>query len=507
MAISISFFVATLLCVITFATFRDYGVVWDEPVYFANGVKTWSWIIHPRLVNKDAFFAPVEGFDIHPPFRKLLSGMTHDVFTKYLGVTDMTTSYRLSSLFFIFPLMFVFAALAISWFGVGIGVLISVMFFFLPSIFFLAHVVTLDWAIMAFWFFAVMALAQSKKNNIWLWISAFSIAGSLLTKFHGVILYIPIMATWFSMYREQIMGRQTNKRQHAWKVFAILIAVPLVLYILFWPWLWTSPLSKFLQYLHMQFSHGNVPVYFLGKEYKDAPWYYAPFITLVTTPVFILFTAFVGAVVAIRSQLFRHRFILLNALFPLIFFSLPGVPRYDGVRLFISMYPFICLLSGFGIQKILSLVRKPFLYGSLFVVIWGLWIATFISSVGFTHPYESSYYNELIGGVDGANKKGMEVDYWGSAYLSVLPWMNGNKEHMQCVFPTTDPFYYYQAMGQIESGVVFNAGKGVCEYYVVLMRPGLFYRDPSLWKLTQTTRPEYSVLYSHTPIVNVYKIK
>jgi hypothetical protein len=62
-------------------------------------------------------------------------------------------------------------------------------------------------------------------------------------------------------------------------------------------------------------------------------------------------------------------------------------------------------------------------------------------------------------------------------------------------------------MGQIAPGVVFNAGEGACEYYVVLMRQGLFYRNPGLEKLVATSKPIYSVLYGSTPLINVYKIK
>ena len=47
-----------------------------------------------------------------------------------------------------------------------------------------------------------------------------------------------------------------------------------------------------------------VPLLFLGKFYKfSAPWYYAPFMTLVTVPVFTLLLFAVGTVRAFSGRM------------------------------------------------------------------------------------------------------------------------------------------------------------------------------------------------------------
>jgi hypothetical protein len=38
-----------------------------------------------------------------------------------------------------------------------------------------------------------------------------------------------------------------------------------------------------------------------------------------------------------------------------------------------------------------------------------------ITSILLSHPHELSYYNVLVGGVDGAEEKGYEVTYWGES--------------------------------------------------------------------------------------------
>ncbi|MCX6793683.1 MAG: hypothetical protein NTY06_01110, partial [Candidatus Gottesmanbacteria bacterium] len=245
----------------------------------------------------------------------------------------------------------------------------------------------------------------------------------------------------------------------------------------------------------IQTSHVSAPVYIFGKIYDFAPWWYTPVMFFTTTPVFTLVFFAIGAYWSIRKGKVWDRAMVLNALYPLVFFSLPGVYRYDWVRLFLPAYPFVCLIAGRGIM----VLRKPVRILIIFV-----WIVTIYFSVIRIHPWESAYYNEFVGGISGAKKIGMETEFWGNAYLGVLPWMNAHKKDMMCVSPTTHPFYYYQAMGQIEPGVVFNADVNVCTYLVVLMRQGLFIRDPNVANIVHTQKPVYSVLLDGVPLVSVY---
>ena len=83
--------------------------------------------------------------------------------------------------------------------------------------------------------------------------------------------------------------------------------------------------------------------------------------------------------------------------------------------------------------------------------------------------------------------------------------MNANKKDMMCAYPTTNPFYYYQAMGQIEGGVVFNAGRDVCKYMVVLMRQGMF--SPFVQHMVASDKPVYQLLLQGVPLVGIYDIE
>jgi len=474
--LAVSCIVAGFISIVIFFVSNDFGITWDEPIHIRNADRYISWIRRPVLSAKDATFA-ADGEDVHPPLRKIIAGFTHELFTNRLNIIDNTRGYRISSLLFVFPFIALLTYVAIGQFGYLVGLLVPLMFSFLPHVLFLTPLVTMDYAICALWFIAVMAGVKGVKNNFWLGVSAICIGLTMLTKLHGFLLFVPVGGYLFWQKR--------------YKKIIILILVACVVYIAGWPWLWTDTISHFQEYVQIQTSHGSVPEYIFGQTYAFAPWWYTPVMFLTTTPAIILILFVIGACTV-------DRIILLNALFPIVFFSLPGVYRYDWVRLFLPAFPFVCLIAGRGIL----LIQKKYRW-----IVIMLWLSTLYISIIRIHPYESAYYNEFVGGVKGANLIGMETEFWGNSFLGVLSWMNVNKIHPMCVTPTTHPFYYYRAMGQIEPGVVFTADKDACERLVVLMRQGVFIRDPFVGKIVQTKKPVYSVSVDDVPMVNVYDIK
>ncbi len=140
------------------------------------------------------------------------------------------------------------------------------------------------------------------------------------------------------------------------------------------------------------------------------------------------------------------------------------------------------------------------------VAVYTLWGITLFYSVIRIHPWESSYYNEFVGGIAGARTLGFETEYWGNAYFGILPWMNDHKKDPMCVTPTTHPFYYYQAMGQLDADVVYRAPKEDCTFLVVLMRQGLFVRDPFVASVVASQKPIHAVSVDGVPLVAVYDI-
>ncbi len=499
-----SFSVAAIISCIIFLVLNDYGITWDEPIHMRNGDGYVAWLKHPVFSEKDNFFK-VTTDDVHPPLRKLLASITHDILTSNLRIVDNTRGYRISAILFVFPFMLLLAYITIGQFGYFVGMLIPFLFSLLPHVLFLTPLVTMDYAISALWFIAVITFIKGMKNYASLTISGICIGCTLLTKLHGFLLFIPIGVYWIWYWHRSLHGKHLAQVRHAVILLLYCIVLALGVYIVGWPWLWTSPMAHLGEYFRIQFAHGTIPVYIFGHTYAYAPWWYAPVMFLSTTPMFVLGAFFIGAIWALRSKSTWDRIILLNALYPIIFFSLPGVYRYDWVRLFLSAYPFVCLVAGRGIFVSIKFFDRRIrpLVG---LAILCIWLFTVFSSVIRIHPWESSYYNELVGGILGAHRLGFESEFYGNAYVGVLPWMNANKKDMMCVSFTKNVMDYYQAMGQIEPGVVYGATGDACKYEIILMRQGLFIRDVSLAQITKTQKPVYTVSVDGVTLVGVYDI-
>jgi len=496
--------VALAVSAVIFVVMNDFGITWDEPIYFAHAGRYVSWLKNPQL-GKEHLFFQASTDDLHPPFRKLIGGLTHEILVNQLKVLDNTRGYRISSLLFVFPFILVYTYIAIGQFGYAIGIVTPFIFSTIPHVLFLTPLMTTDYALAVMWFTATITMVKSKKSIFLLTITGVLVGCMMLTKLYGFLIVIPIVGYWMWDYRKTFFLRDNLRDSICalWKLSFVFL-VSIATYVMVWPWLWKSPFNNIYEYFRLQLGHSGVPVSIFGQTYIHAPWWYTPIMFFSTTPVYVLVFFIIGSLYIIKKGNKWDWIFFVNALFPLIFFSLPGVYRYDGVRLFLASFPFVCLVGARGMQYTVQIFHKKLQYFVLSILVL-LWLGSVYFSVIRMHPWESSYYNEFVGGVYGAYQLGFESEFWGNAFFGVLPWMNANKKDMMCVYPLTAPFYYYQAMGQIESGVVFNADKGACKYMVVLMRQGMF--DAEVKHMIKTEKPVYQLLLQGVPLVGIYDVE
>lgn len=502
----VSLITTAVIAVIVFFVSNDFGITWDEPIHFGNANAIMEWVLSPSMKTIDKTFR-VTDYDVHPPLRKLAAGATHELFTNRLKILDNTRGYRVSSLLFVIPFVFVYTYVAIGQFGLFFGMLVPFFYSLMPHVLFLTPLVTMDYAVAALWFVAVVAIMKGVKHWGWLMLCGLLVGLVLLTKLHGFLLFVPVGGYWIVHHKKTLFqARIAQLSWLTWGKLGIVLGVSFIVYFVGWPWLWTSPISKLQEYFAMQIAHKGIPVLLLGRTYEQAPWWYVWIMVAATTPTFIFVLFLIGCASVIARGREWDRVVLCNALYPLILFSLPGVYRYDGVRLFLASFPFICLLAGKGVMALLRSVRsryRPVISGLLVIG----FVGTVYASVLRIHPWESSYYNELVGSIEGAFGMGFETEYWGNAFQAVLPWMNEHKKSNMCVFPTTHPFYYYQAMGALDPDVVFTADEASCVYSVILMRQGLFGRNPGMTAVVAMENPVYSVRVDGVNLVGVYKRK
>jgi hypothetical protein len=265
-----------------------------------------------------------------------------------------------------------------------------------------------------------------------------------------------------------------------------------------------------MEYLSFHAGHSAITVFYLGEQTVSPPWHYPFVLAGVTLPLVILIP-FLGGVTAVLLRPGKGKiWILFNAFLPLAILALPGVPKYDGVRLFLPAFPFICLLAGMGIHQFVRWVSKWGMERGFFFLFSFLFLGTLYFSVLKIHPYQSSYYNEIVGGADGAVKKGFEGDYWGNAYFGLLPWLNEQEGKTFWLYMADlEPrvlwgFDLYRKDGLLKENLRF-AGPQESDYLILLTRQGFF--NPEMWRYYREEKPVFSVRLSQTPLVSVYDLK
>ncbi len=508
-------------CVITALTLNDYGVTWDEAIYFYAGDSYFRWWLDPSFETIEAYWRVNHE---HPPLIKLLSGLSHYIFQDKLNFFNHIFAYRLPALIFVFIANYFLFRFMADLSSLPIAFFTTLIFFFLPRLFFHAHLGAFDYPVSALGVAVIYLFWKAVKDpqNIkWILFSAIFLGLALLTKINALFIYVPLLFIWIWSYLEK--RNSSDHRRNILNLIFIFLFPPILL-ITFWPWLWQDTMAKILSFLFFHKHHPGVFTYYLGKQSLIQPWHYPLVMTLVTLPPMILVLFLIGLLRVSFNPDQAKIFILFNALFPLGLIAMPSVPKYDGVRLFLPAFPFISMLAGFGSEMIFSLIKKstPSLSpsshkkrengkGRAAVIIFILFFAcTVYTSIFKIHPYQSSYYSEFIGGVGGAAQKVFELEYWGNAYIGVLPWMN---QHGQSTFwvymADIEPivlwgFDLYKKDGLLKESIKFGH-RHDSDFLLLLIRQGFF--DEEMWNYYKYKQPVFSVKLRRTGLVNIYKLK
>src|SRR5690606_13127443 len=99
---------------------------------------------------------------------------------------------------------------------------------------------------------------------------------------------------------------------------------------------------------------------------------------------------------------------------PLIAFALPGVTVYDGIRLFLIVCPIFTIWVGIGAGSAWNWLEGR-ITSSLRTAIAAMVLSLPIANMILMHPCQLSSYGIQCGGLWGASRLGMELDYWGES--------------------------------------------------------------------------------------------
>lgn len=206
--------------------------------------------------------------------------------------------------------------------------------------------------------------------------------------------------------------------------FAPAALIGYLIMIAAWPWAWLAPLNPLRAVFSFAHFHYEIRTVVAGEIYRmaDVPWWYVPFYLLIKVPLVV----YAGALCAIALSLWalardglsrlprRHietAFIAFVAIFPVLCEALAEGPAFTGMRHFLFVVPPLAVLAGIGFDSVLAALSPRRWLAAGATAALTLAFAWNVSVLVRLHPYEYMYYNQVVGGLEGAARR-YEMDYW-----------------------------------------------------------------------------------------------
>jgi hypothetical protein len=202
-----------------------------------------------------------------------------------------------------------------------------------------------------------------------------------------------------------------------------------------WPWAYEAP---FANPMRAVIRSGEIfqayPVLFAGEvtPSDQLPVTYLATYLLIATPLPILALAGIGLAGSVREQR-RRGLVPVSAvlglfqlwfLLPLLLYVIVRPNAYDGMRHFLFVLPALAFFAAHGVNTAAALLPRR---RSIATALLSLTLILPAASLVRLHPYQSSYFNALVGGLGGAAGR-YETDYWVSSYREAMLWLNERAE-------------------------------------------------------------------------------
>lgn len=259
------------------------------------------------------------------------------------------------------------------------------------------------------------------SNAVWL---TLSIALVISIRIGGVLstAYLFLFSGIFILYYFKKSGTKLTVNLTK-KLVVYLIGIAGVSYflgILPWPYGISNPLKNPIEALQNFSQWSNVVVYelFEGKRIfmSEVPPHYIVKLIGVMSPIFVILALLPGvSAFFTKSDLRKWALgvVVFAFVFPIVYAIYKESTLFNGWRHFIFVYPPIVLLSAVGFEWIFSFNKKILNYLTLtFLLVF--YSKTLIWSAQ-NHPHNYVYYNEFVGGYNGAY-----ANYEGDTYANCM---------------------------------------------------------------------------------------
>lgn len=428
------------------ATFRDYGLSWDEPFHIEYGARLLkyyaSWgsdtsafdYINLYLYG-GLFDAPVALLVQYLPFDLIDSRHLLIAITGLLGIIG---TWRLARLL-AGPRAGFFAAFLLvtmpGWYG---------HMFINPKD--IPFATTMIWAT-----YYLALLTRQLPAVAWRHALLFGLfAGmSMGMRIGGVLIFAylgAVLGLWFLL---SLLWRGTPSRllQQSFALLPKLLLVVVIAYavmVVVWPWALSAPLQHPYEAL-TTFSRFpfSTPVLVDGEWVKstELPIDYLPLMIAVKVPVLHLLLLFGLLPFGLLSfqrikSLVEHgdpswlpwAATVIALLLPIAYVLLSRPVLYNEMRHFLFILPPMAVLAGISMDRIWGHLLHSALPARIAAgLLLAAYLTTHVAAMARLHPYEYVDFNRAVGGVAGAARL-FELDYWSTSLREVYA---GVKEQLR----------------------------------------------------------------------------
>lgn len=426
-----SFFVASCIMFLVMAfTATDFNVTWDEPGHLEYSEDVLSY--HASLGEDTTLF----DFSKKKSYldNYVLYGASVDTIAEFIHSITPFNIYSIRRYlngligFLLLLIIGLFAKYLFGWRAALIAILAA---FLSPSFyghFFNNHKdipFALGYAMTAY--YLVMLLNELPKPKFQtMFMLALGVGFSLSVRASGLAQFGIVFAF---MGLHWLLNADKGKKFIPYLLkFGGIAVVAYIIGISLWPYALrdplTGPVNAFKEFSN--FSALHYMELFEGIRLKDKPWYYEPKLILITAPLmavvgWVLF-ALTAAIKRDKKRSWALWVILLMTLAPTAYTIYKGSYLYNGWRHFLFVYPTLIILAVWGYEKLIELLSGVKLAK---IVVPSLALVLLIPALLFNfknHPYQYMYFNEIVGGVEGAQGN-YDLDYWSQTPKEAVKWL------------------------------------------------------------------------------------
>ena len=460
----------------------------------------------------------------HPPLSDILSSVFNRLLFGKLKLINDIDAYRVYGIFLSGSLVVLLFWWTAKLYGRFAGLVAALSVSLYPLFWAESHFNTeKDIPETVFWSFMLFAVWKGISGSSWRWIlmSGIFFGLALGTKFNILFSIFVILPWLFALLIQQYIKGKVSIRKFISKNLKLSLATfaaPIIGFGIFlgsWPYLWPDPILRIGKIVSFYKTIGltsSIDERFMGPlgiNTYPLQW------ILYTTPLIILLFTIVGIIAA----LYRWRtkgdqaalLLFLWLLVPIARVAWPGATVYGGIRQIMEYIPAMAMLAGLGAVMIAGFTQKWF---KKRIFIRGLLLLAFLPLVAkliAIHPNANVYFNELIGGLQGAKERNFPAwgNSFGAPYRQAVSWINHNVPQGSKVvlvnelLPNIPHLFFRRDLTFHNSNRSGYLRQG--EYAITLIYQGVENRSYYDKYLETFIEPVYQATVDGVPILKVWK--